>query len=215
VWKIKKTRREGSMESDCKYLFKIILIGNSGVGKTCLMKRYTDETYNFTQASTIGVDFKIKTVEIEGEKIKLQIWDTAGQERFRAIISNYYRGAHGIIIVFDMGSRDSFDNLGDWLGEVKKHTGQDVEILILGNKCDDRERIVVGEEETSRFLEMNGIETGSYFTTSAKDNINVNASFEYLTKKLHEKYKKIGFTSKKVDLLKLAGDGTSSGSCCA
>jgi Ras-related protein Rab-1A len=207
------------MESDCKYLFKIILIGNSGVGKTCLMKRYTDETYNFTQLSTIGVDFKIKTVEVEGEKIKLQIWDTAGQERFRAIISNYYRGAHGIIMVFDVGNRDSFDNLGEWLSEVKKHTSENVEMVILGNKCDkrgerdDKERIVVNEEDVSGFLETSGIEA-RYFATSAKENINVNESFKYLTERLYERYRKIGFTGSKKELFKLTKDD-SSRSCCA
>lgn len=125
------------IETEVKYLFKIILIGNSGVGKTSLMKGYTDETYSFSQASTIGVDFKIKTLELDGEKIKLQIWDTAAQERFRVIISNFYRGAHGIIIVFDMCDRDSTANLTDWIGDVKKHTNKNVEIIILGNKVDD------------------------------------------------------------------------------
>ncbi|KAG5859404.1 Rab GTPase [Encephalitozoon hellem] len=201
------------MDSECKYLFKIILIGNSGVGKTCLMKRYTDETYSFTQSSTIGVDFKIKSLEAEGEKVKLQIWDTAGQERFRAIISNYYRGAHGIIIVFDMGSKESFDNLGDWLGEVRKNTNENVEMIILGNKVDDKEKIVVTEEEVEKFLDENGIEKSSFYMTSAKDNICVNDSFEYLTRRLIDKYKKIGFGSGKESFKLNVGD-SSKKSCC-
>ncbi|KAM0672529.1 Rab GTPase [Ordospora colligata] len=187
------------MEEDfeCKYLFKIILIGNSGVGKTCLMKRYADETYSFTQSSTIGVDFKVKTVVVDDEKVKLQIWDTAGQERFRAIISNYYRGANGIIIVFDMGSKESFENLGDWIREVKKNTTGNVEIIVLGNKVDDKERIVITEDEVDEFLKTHGIDKNAFYMTSAKDNICVNDSFDFLTRKLVEKYKKIGFTTTK------------------
>lgn len=201
------------MDSECKYLFKIILIGNSGVGKTCLMKRYTDETYNFAQSSTIGVDFKIKSVEVDGEKVKLQIWDTAGQERFRAIISNYYRGAHGIIIVFDMGSRESFENVADWIGEVKKNTSENVEIIILGNKVDDRERIVVSEEEVEGFLRDNGIDKTAFYMTSAKDNICVSDSFGYLTARLVEKYKKMGFSTIKKESFRLTDDAKTA-SCC-
>lgn len=202
------------MDSECKYLFKIILIGNSGVGKTSLMKRYTDETYNFTQSSTIGVDFKIKSVDVGGEKVKLQIWDTAGQERFRAIISNYYRGAHGIIIVFDMGSKESFENLGDWVSEVKKNTNENVEIVILGNKVDDREKIVVTEDEVAAFLADNGIDKTAFHMTSAKDNICVSDSFEYLTGRLVEKYRKIGFSTSKKESFKLSGDSSKGTSCC-
>lgn len=200
------------MDSECKYLFKMILIGNSGVGKTCLMKRYTDETYSFAQSSTIGVDFKIKSVEVGGERVKLQIWDTAGQERFRAIISNYYRGAHGIIIVFDMGSKESFDNLGDWIGEVRKNTNENVEVIILGNKVDDKERIVVTDEEIEKFLADNGIDRSSFYMTSAKDNICVSDSFEYLTRRLVEKYKKTGLGSTKESFKLNAGDSKST--CC-
>lgn len=203
------------MDSECKYLFKTILIGNSGVGKTSLMKRYTDETYNFTQSSTIGVDFKIKSVEVNGEKVKLQIWDTAGQERFRAIISNYYRGAHGIIIVFDMGSRESFENLVDWIGEVRKNTNNNVEIVVLGNKVDEKDRIVVTEEEVNKFLNDNEIEKESFYMTSAKDDVCVSDSFEYLTNKLVEKYKKIGFGANKKEAFKLSADDAKGTSCCS
>lgn len=202
------------MDSECKYLFKVILIGNSGVGKTCLMKRYTDETYNFTQSSTIGVDFKIKSVEVNEEKVKLQIWDTAGQERFRAIISNYYRGAHGIIIVFDMGSKESFENLSDWIGEVKKNTNENVEVIILGNKVDEKEKIAVTEEEIGTFLSENGIDKSAFYMTSAKDNICVSDSFEYLTGRLVEKYKKMGFTTSKKESFRLSGDDSKGTSCC-
>ncbi|EQB60164.1 ras small gtpases ric1 [Vairimorpha apis BRL 01] len=108
--------------SDCKYLFKFILIGASGVGKTCLMNRFTDEIYENEQQYTIGVDFKIKTILLDGLEVKIHIWDTAGQEKFRAIISNYYRGAHGILVVFDMTNKESFMSLNDWIKEVRKNT---------------------------------------------------------------------------------------------
>lgn len=202
------------MEPECKYLFKIILIGNSGVGKTCLMKRYTDETYNFTQTSTIGVDFKIKTVEVDGDKAKLQIWDTAGQERFRAIINNYYRGAHGIIIVFDMGSRESFENLTDWIKEIRKNTSEKVELILLGNKVDEPEKISVKDEEIKNFLVSNNIDETAFYRTSAKDNIHVTDSFEYLTRKLVEKYKNVGFSTQKKESFKITSDDKNKGGKC-
>ncbi|WBY58514.1 ras-related protein Rab-1B [Plasmodium yoelii yoelii] len=102
-------------------LFKILLIGDSGVGKSCLLLRFADDTYTDSYISTIGVDFKIKTIEIDDKIIKLQIWDTAGQERFRTITSSYYRGAQGIIIVYDVTDRDSFNNVKNWIIEIEKY----------------------------------------------------------------------------------------------
>ena len=99
-------------------MFKLLLIGDSGVGKSCLLLRFADDTYTESYISTIGVDFKIRTIELDGKTIKLQIWDTAGQERFRTITSSYYRGAHGIIIVYDVTDRDSFDSVKYWMQEV-------------------------------------------------------------------------------------------------
>merc|ERR1712022_60157 len=121
------------------YLFKLLLIGDSGVGKSCLLLRFADDTYTETYISTIGVDFKIRTVEIDGKVIKLQIWDTAGQERFRTISSTYYRGAHGIIVVYDVTSLDSFNNVKRWLTEIDKYARENVNKLLVGNKSDAAE----------------------------------------------------------------------------
>ena len=109
------------MNSEYDYLFKLLLIGDSGVGKSCLLLRFADDTYTESYISTIGVDFKIRTIELDGKTIKLQIWDTAGQERFRTITSSYYRGAHGIIVVFDVTDQESFNNVKQWLHEIDRY----------------------------------------------------------------------------------------------
>uniref|UniRef100_D3TPF8 GTPase Rab30 n=1 Tax=Glossina morsitans morsitans TaxID=37546 RepID=D3TPF8_GLOMM len=106
---------------DYKFLFKIVLVGNAGVGKTCLVRRFTQGLFPPGQGATIGVDFMIKTVEVDGDKIKLQIWDTAGQERFRSITQSYYRSAHALILVYDISCQPTFDCLPDWLREIQEY----------------------------------------------------------------------------------------------
>lgn len=103
-------------------LFKLLLIGDSGVGKTCILFRFSDDAFNNTFISTIGIDFKIKTIELRGKKIKLQIWDTAGQERFHTITTSYYRGAMGIMLVYDISNSKSFDNIAKWLRNIQGRT---------------------------------------------------------------------------------------------
>ena len=119
------------------YLFKLLIIGDSAVGKTSLLLRYTDEAYSEHYISTIGVDFKIKTMELDGKTVKLQIWDTAGQERFKTITPTYYKGADGIIVVFDLTNQKSYDNVKKWLEEIEQYTsGKKVNKLLVGSKCD-------------------------------------------------------------------------------
>ena len=121
-------------KKDYHYLFKMVLIGDSSVGKSCLLIRFADDDFTDNYVTTIGVDFRFRTLRIEDYSVKLQIWDTAGQERYRTITNAYYRGADGIIVVFDLTSRESFLNLTDWLDEVKKSAPEDTLIIAFANK---------------------------------------------------------------------------------
>jgi Ras-related protein Rab-1A len=160
--------------SEYDYLFKLLLIGDSGVGKSCLLLRFADDTYTESYISTIGVDFKIRTIELDGKTVKLQIWDTAGQERFRTITSSYYRGAHGIIIVYDITDRESFDNVKQWLNEIDRYACENVNKLLVGNKCDLEAKRQVEFEEAKAFADERGI---PFLETSAKNATNVEKAF--------------------------------------
>ncbi|OVA08081.1 Small GTPase superfamily [Macleaya cordata] len=162
------------MSNDYDYLFKLLLIGDSAVGKSCLLLRFADDSYVDSYISTIGVDFKIRTMELDGKTIKLQIWDTAGQERFRTITSSYYRGAHGIIIVYDVTEMESFNNVKQWLNEIDRYANDSVCKLLVGNKCDLVENKVVETETAKAFADELGI---PFLETSAKDSINVEQAF--------------------------------------
>lgn len=155
-------------------LFKLLLIGDSGVGKTCILFRFSDETFNTTFISTIGIDFKIKTVELQGKKIKLQIWDTAGQERFHTITTSYYRGAMGIMLVYDITHAKTFDNIAKWLRNIDEHANEDVEKMLLGNKCDMESKRMVSKEKGDAIAREHGIR---FLETSAKANINIDRAF--------------------------------------
>lgn len=158
-------------------LYKIIIIGDSNVGKSSLVLRYCDNKFIQNFISTIGIDFKIKTIEIDGMKIKVQIWDTAGQERFRSISKAYYRGSHGIILVYDVTDKQSFNNLKIWINQLNDM--KEKPCVVVGNKVDTDKREVT-YEDAKNFL------TGyDYFETSAKNNIGVNEMFEYLIQKVH------------------------------
>jgi len=165
---------------DYKFLFKVVLIGNAGVGKTCLVRRFTQGLFPPGQGATIGVDFMIKTVDIDGEKIKLQIWDTAGQERFRSITQSYYRSAHALILVYDVSSQPTFDCLPDWLREIEQYASCRVLRVLVGNKLDREDRelpTAVGEEFAHRH--------NMYFLeTSAKEADNVEKLFVQIAREL-------------------------------
>ena len=150
------------------------LIGDSGVGKSCLLFRFADDTYQESYISTIGVDFKIRTVELEGKTIKLQIWDTAGQERFRTITSSYYRGAHGIIVVYDVTDQESFNNVKTWLSEIDRYANENVNKLLVGNKSDLTSKKVVDYATAKAFADEIGI---PFMETSAKNATNVEQAF--------------------------------------
>jgi len=161
------------MNPEYDYLFKLLLIGDSGVGKSCLLLRFADDTYTESYISTIGVDFKIRTVQLDGHTAKLQIWDTAGQERFRTITSSYYRGAHGIIVVYDVTDKESFDNVSNWLKEIDRYASADVNKLLVGNKC-DLENKAVDTAAAKEFADQLGI---AFMEASAKNATNVEQAF--------------------------------------
>jgi len=166
------------------HLFKLLLIGDSGVGKSCLLLRFSDDIFTDSFISTIGVDFKIRTIDLDGKRIKLQIWDTAGQERFRTITSSYYRGAHGIIVVYDVTEQKSFDSIQKWLQEIDTFAGPTVTKLLVGNKCDlDSQRVIQTPkgEELAKSLGIPFIET------SAKTTKNVEEAFLRLTRNIRDK----------------------------
>ncbi|KAK4878058.1 hypothetical protein RN001_010564 [Aquatica leii] len=166
------------MARDYDHLFKLLIIGDSGVGKSSLLLRFADNTFSGSYITTIGVDFKIRTVSIDGQRIKLQIWDTAGQERFRTITSTYYRGTHGVIVVYDVTNGDSFANVKRWLHEIEQNCDV-VNRILVGNKNDCPDRKVVLTEDAKRFADTMGIQL---FETSAKDNINVEEMFISVTR---------------------------------
>eukprot|EP00771_Trimastix_marina_P004007 gnl/Trimastix_PCT/733.p2 GENE.gnl/Trimastix_PCT/733~~gnl/Trimastix_PCT/733.p2 ORF type:complete len:201 (+),score=46.65 gnl/Trimastix_PCT/733:93-695(+) len=162
------------MNSEYDYLFKLLLIGDSGVGKSCLLLRFADDTYTESYISTIGVDFKIRTIELEGKTIKLQIWDTAGQERFRTITSSYYRGAHGIIVVYDTTDIESFNDVRLWLNEIERYASENVSKLLVGNKCDLTTKKAVDFNAAKEFADSLGV---PFLETSAKNATNVEKAF--------------------------------------
>jgi len=142
-----------AFQKDYVHLFKIVLTGDSGVGKSCLLLRFADDSYTESYISTIGVDFRFREVTIDGKRIKLQIWDTAGQERFRTITSAYYRGAHGILIVYDTTSYNSFSNVQQWLDEINLQSSSSTIKVLIGNKCDLKDRRQVPFEEAKTYAE--------------------------------------------------------------
>jgi Ras-related protein Rab-8A len=129
------------------YLIKLMLIGDSAVGKSSLLLRFSDDTFDLSGTPTIGIDFKLRTIDLDGKKIKLQLLDTAGQERFRTITTAHYRNAMGILLVFDVTKEDSFKNITDWLRNIEKHTTGTINKLLLGNKCDLEDKRVVSKEQ--------------------------------------------------------------------
>jgi Ras-related protein Rab-1A len=159
------------------YLFKILFVGDSGCGKTSLLLRYVDDSFTDTFISTIGVDFKSKTITLEGSKVEMQIWDTAGQERFRTITSSYYRGAEGVILVFDLTNPESFNNVKRWLTDVEKYSGDSAHKILVGNKSDLASAGKVDRRDAEEFASRFNIE---YIETSAKNGVNVATVFEKL-----------------------------------
>jgi len=186
------------VKKDYDLLFKLLLIGDSGVGKSCLLLRFADDAWSDTYISTIGVDFKIRTLELDGKVIKLQIWDTAGQERFRTITSSYYRGSNGIVVVYDITDMTSFNNVKQWMNEIDHYAKQDVLRFIVGNKSDLDAQRAVPTETGQSFAASSGV---PFLETSAKNSDNVTKLFTDMAKEIMARQKpSVAATDNTVDV---------------
>ncbi|KAH9608687.1 hypothetical protein KSS87_009152 [Heliosperma pusillum] len=185
-------------DDDYDYLFKLVLIGDSGVGKSNLLSRFTKNEFNLESKSTIGVEFATRSLNIDSKVIKAQIWDTAGQERYRAITSAYYRGAVGALLVYDVTRKVTFENTARWLRELRDHTDPNIVVMLIGNKSDLRHLVAVSTEEGKAFAEQEGL---FYMETSALEATNVDHAFSEVLTQIHR------IVSKKAVE---AGDGSAS-----
>jgi len=169
------------------YLFKYIIIGDTGVGKSCLLLQFTDKRFQPVHDLTIGVEFGARMINIEAKQIKLQIWDTAGQESFRSITRSYYRGAAGALLVYDITRRETFNHLTCWLEDARQHSNSNMTIMLIGNKSDLEHKRAVSTEEGEQFAKENGL---IFIETSAKTAANVEEAFINTAKKIYEKIQK-------------------------
>ncbi len=169
-----------------EYKFKVVVVGDSGVGKTNLIKRFINDTFNKDSKATVGVEFLSKTYLINQEVFKIEIWDTAGQERYKSITAAYYKGAKGAMIVYDVTNQTSFDNVDNWANEIKEKAARNINLMIVGNKTDLTDKIVVTSEvatEKAKALEIPIMET------SALDSTNVKEAFYQLLREMYKSVK--------------------------
>jgi len=171
-----------------EFLFKIVIIGDSGVGKSCLLRRFTDHEFMDRSVFTIGVDFKFAALSLQGRLVKLQLWDTAGQERFRTMTTSFYRGAHGVLFVYDVTDKDTFDNLPRWLAEVDKLASRNICKLVVGNKADLASNRTVSQDTAFAFCKELRL---PYMETSAKTAENVEPAFVAMAKQIFKRAVKV------------------------
>ncbi|CAL5329821.1 unnamed protein product [Camellia sinensis] len=169
-------------DEEYDYLFKVVLIGDSGVGKSNLLSRFTRNEFCLESKSTIGVEFATRTLQVEGRTVKAQIWDTAGQERYRAITSAYYRGALGALLVYDVTKPTTFENVSRWLKELRDHADANIVIMLIGNKTDLKHLRAVATEDAQGFAEKEGL---SFIETSALEAINVEKAFQTILSEIY------------------------------
>ncbi|KAI9188200.1 Rab GTPase ypt31 [Blastocladiella emersonii ATCC 22665] len=172
-----------SKDDEYDFLFKVVLIGDSGVGKSNLLSRFTRNEFNLESKSTIGVEFATRSIQVDGKTIKAQIWDTAGQERYRAITSAYYRGAVGALLVYDIAKHQTYENVNRWLKELRDHADSNIVIMLVGNKSDLRHLRAVPTDEAKQFAADNGL---SFIETSALDSTNVELAFQKILTEIYK-----------------------------
>ena len=172
------------MEASEPPLYKILLLGDSTVGKTCFLLRYVDDSFLDLHMATIGLDYRLKTLILEEQKIvKVQLWDTAGQDKFRAITRNYYKGASGIILIFDVTNVKSYENIKKWINEIKEEISEKVAIVLIGNKIDNVQERKISKEQGDKLASEIGVK---FLETSAKTGEGINESVFFLVKKIFE-----------------------------
>ena len=173
-----------SKKEDC--IYKILLLGDTTVGKTCFLMKYTDKTFQDIHMATMGLDYRLKSMKLKnGKDIKLQMWDTAGQDRYRAITKNYYKGSHGILLLYDITNIQTFESVKQWVTQIREEATQNVIVYLVGNKSDMEEEREVQKEKGEQLAE----ELGFPFTeSSAKNGINVNETFEDLAERIDKLY---------------------------
>eukprot|EP00163_Fabomonas_tropica_P010149 TRINITY_DN201_c0_g1_i9.p1 TRINITY_DN201_c0_g1~~TRINITY_DN201_c0_g1_i9.p1 ORF type:complete len:214 (-),score=57.16 TRINITY_DN201_c0_g1_i9:561-1202(-) len=176
TFKLGGGRYQNNIEYD--HLIKVLMVGDSGVGKSTILTQYADGTFNNSSIPTIGVDFKIRTTQVGDHVVKAQIWDTAGQDRFRTITNQYYRGSEVVIVAFDVTNADSFHNVHYWLEELDRHAPEDVQLLLVGNKCDLSPHRVISPATIAEFAQSIGVE---YVEVSAKEGDGIEKMFNPLS----------------------------------
>ena len=172
--------------TDTDLVYKILLLGDSEVGKSCFLMRYADNVFVDNYITTIGLDYKLKYIQLDsGQVIKVQLWDTAGQDRYRTIAKNYYKGSHGILLLYDVTKSSSFENIREWIKDIREEVYEKAIIFLIGNKIDKKDQIKIKTEEGEKLAEEFNI---PFFEASAKSGENVDEIFKALYKKISEVY---------------------------
>jgi len=205
--------QKDAADQNFDYMFKLLIIGNSSVGKTSFLFRYADDSFTSAFVSTVGIDFKVKTVFRQDKRVKLQIWDTAGQERYRTITTAYYRGAMGFILMYDITNEESFNSVQDWCTQIKTYSWDNAQVILVGNKCDMEDERVVSYERGKQLADQLGLE---FFETSAKEKSCVDDAFFALTRDIKKRLGESGGTARPQGTVSVGHDDSekkSSGGC--
>ena len=190
---------------------KLMVIGETRVGKTALIKKYTKNVFGGAYLTTVGIDFQEKIINVEEKSVKLQIWDTAGQERFRNIAKSYFHTSDGFLLVYDISCKDSFEKLNFWYEQIKLNAPENTKCVVAGNKCDLEEKRQVNKNEGENFAKTYNI---NFYETSAKDGINVDEVFQTLANEIMKDIKKNGSKNKRSSQVLKKNTKSKKKSCC-